>query len=79
MTIDPRFGFWFSIVMTVVATLGVCGAYFTTLFGPHTSEMILAGLAILNAINSAINAILHAIPSKPGSSADFALGPKTAT
>ncbi len=77
MTIDPRFGFWFSIVMSIVATLGVCGAYFTTLFGPHTSEMILAGLAILNAINSAINAILHAIPSKPGSAAEFPLGPKT--
>lgn len=76
MTIDPRFGFWFSIVMTIVATLGVCGAYFTTLFGPHTSEMILAGLAILNAINSAINAILHAIPAKANSASEFPLGPK---
>lgn len=78
MTIDPRFGFWFSIVMTVVSTLGVCGAYFTTLFGDSTSAKILAGLAILNAINSAINAILHAIPAKANSANEFALGPKVA-
>lgn len=77
MTIDPRVGFYFSIAMTIVATLGVCGAYFTTLFGAHTSEMILAGLAILNAINSAINAILHAIPAKADSAREFPLGPKT--
>lgn len=78
MTVDPRVGFWFSIVMAIVSALGVCGTQFTTLFGEAMSNKILAGIVVLNAINGALNAILHAIPSKPGASAEFPLGPKGA-
>lgn len=76
MTIDPRFGFWFSIVMAVVSALGICGTQLTTLFGDIMANKILAAIVMLNVVNSAINAILHAIPSKPGSANEFPLGPK---
>lgn len=78
MTIDPRVGFWFSIVMAIVSALGVCGTQLTTLFGDAMANKILAGIVVLNAVNGAINAILHAIPSKPGSANEFPLGPKVA-
>lgn len=76
MTIDPRFGFWFSIAMAIVSALGICGTQLTTLFGDIMANKILAAIVMLNVINSAINAILHAIPSKPGAASEFALGPK---
>jgi hypothetical protein len=76
MTIDPRVGFYFSIVMAIMSALGICGTQLTTLFGDTESAKILAGLAVLNAVNGAVNAILHAIPSKPGAANEFPLGPK---
>lgn len=77
MTIDPRFGFWFSIIMAIVSALGICGTQLTTLFGDIMANKILAAIVMLNVINSAINAILHAIPSKAGAPAsEFPLGPK---
>lgn len=75
MTIDPRVGFWFSIVMAIVSALGICGTQLTTLFGDVMANKILAAIVMLNVINSAINAILHAIPSKPGAANEFPLGP----
>ena len=75
MTLDPRYGFYFSIIMAVISALGLCSTQLTTLFGPEMSAKVLAGLVVLNAINSAINAILHAIPSKPNSDNEFPLGP----
>ncbi len=77
MTIDPRIGFYFSIAMAVISALGVGGTYFTTLFGADTANKILAGLALLNAINGSVNAILHAIPSKANAANEFPLGPKS--
>lgn len=79
MTVDPRVGFWFSIVMAIVSALGICGTQLTTLFGDVMANKILAGIVVLNVINGAINAILHAIPSKPGSANEFPLGPKSAS
>lgn len=76
MTIDPRVGFWFSIVMAIVSALGICGTQLTTIFGDVMANKVLAAIVVLNVINGAINAILHAIPSKPGSANEFALGPK---
>jgi hypothetical protein len=78
MTVDPRVGFWFSIVMAIISALGICGTQLTTLFGDVMANKILAAIVVLNVINGAINAILHAIPSKPGSANEFALGPKAA-
>lgn len=75
MTIDPRWGVYFSVIMLVVSALGVCGTQFTTLFGPDMSTKILAGLAVLNAVNGAVNTVLHMIPSKSGAANEFALGP----
>ena len=76
MTVDPRVGFWFSIVMAIVSALGICGTQLTTLFGDVMANKILAAIVMLNVVNSAINAILHAIPSKPGAANEFPLGPK---
>lgn len=77
MTVDPRVGFWFSIVMAIVSALGICGTQLTTLFGDVMANKILAAIVMLNVINGAINAILHAIPAKAGAPAsEFPLGPK---
>lgn len=76
MTIDPRVGFWFSVVMAIVSALGICGTQLTTLFGDVMANKVLAAIVVLNVVNSAINAILHAIPAKPGAASEFALGPK---
>lgn len=77
MTLNPLYGVVFSICMLIVSALGAAGAYFTTLFGESASVKIMAGLAILNIVNNAINAVLHMIPSKAGASSEFPLGPKS--
>jgi len=79
MTLNPLWGAAFSICMLIVSTLGAAGAYFTTLFGETSSVKILAGLAILNIVNNAINTVLHMIPSKPGAANEFPLGPSAPT
>jgi hypothetical protein len=75
MTLNPIYGIVFSVCMLIVSALGAAGAYFTTLFGEAASVKILAGLAILNIVNNAINAVLHMIPSKAGAASEFPLGP----
>jgi hypothetical protein len=77
MTLDPRISAGFSMIMLVVSALGAAGVYFTTLFGASASEKIIAGLAILNIANNAINTVLHLIPSKTDAPSQFPLGPKT--
>lgn len=77
MTLDPRISAIFSMVMLIVSALGAAGVYFTTLFGASASVKIVAGLAVLNIANNAINTVLHLIPSKTGASDQFPLGPKT--
>ncbi len=78
MTIDPRIGMWFSIVMAIVSVMLLCGTEFTTLFGSVVSLKMLAALGILNVVNNAINGVLHMIPSisGPAGAAQFPLGPK---
>lgn len=77
MTVDPRIGFYLSLVLAIFTTLAALGTQFTTLFGPTETEQILAILAIVNAVGAAVSAVLHAIPSQPGDAAKFLLGPKT--
>jgi hypothetical protein len=76
MTIDPRLSAAFCLIMVMVSTLMLAGTYFTTLFGSGNTAKILAVLGILNMINTAINGVLHLIPSKPGAAGEFPLGPK---
>lgn len=78
MTIDPRVGFWFSIVAAVVSVFGAAGAQYTTLFGQDTSVKILAVIGLVSAVINSINAVLHAIPSPSDNAAkkSFYLGPK---
>ncbi len=79
MTLDPRVGFWFSVVAAVVGGLLAASAEFTTLFGDTTANRVLAWLGIINFVINALNAVLHAIPSQSTAQAmkTFYLGPKT--
>jgi len=75
MTIDPRVGLYLSIVLAVIGFLAGAGTQFTTLFGEHTANIILSVCVLLLGIGNAVNAVLHAIPSKPGAANEFPLGP----
>jgi hypothetical protein len=79
MTIDPRLGFWFSVIAAIVSGLLLSGAEFTTLFGDASTAKLLAGLGIGNVLINSLNAVLHAIPAQkpvtPAAAAPFYLGP----
>ena len=77
MTIDPRVGFWLSVGLAIIGVLASSATQLTTLFGEHTTAIILALTTLLMTAGNAINAVLHAIPSKPGAASEFPLGPKT--
>jgi hypothetical protein len=76
MTIDPRVGLYLSIVMAILAYLTGATAVFTDLFGAQHAKIIMGLITLVLGILSSINAVLHAIPSKPGAAAEFPLGPK---
>ena len=77
MTLDPRVGMYLSIVLAVIGALAGASTQLTTIFGEHTASIILALAVLLLTVGNAINAVLHAIPSKSGSDYKFPLGPKT--
>ena len=66
MTLDPRYGFWLSIAAAVISALVASAANLTDIFGASTAHKINAVLILLNTIINAVNAILHAIPSRSG-------------
>lgn len=76
MTIDPRVGFYLSIALAVIGALAGASTQLTTIFGPQTAAVILAFAVLLLTAGNAVNAVLHAIPSKPGAANEFPLGPK---
>ena len=78
MTIDPRWGFYLSIFLAVIGAGAACGTQWTTIFGEHTANSILAVDALILSVGNAANAVLHAIPSKPGAADEFPLGPPKA-
>lgn len=77
MTLNPKIGMYFSIALAIIGALAGAGTEFTSLFGEHVSNQILAGDALLLAAGTAVNAVLHMIPSQSGSAgaAQFPLGP----
>lgn len=76
MTIDPRFSFWLSIGLAVMGFLSGAGGQFTDLgLEPVKVKALLALIALFIGVGNAVNAVLAAIPSKPGSP-NFYLGPK---
>ena len=77
MTIDPRVGLYLSIALAALGFLAGAGTQFTTLFGEHTANVILSIIVLVLGIGNAVNAVLHAIPSKPGAANEFPLGPKS--
>lgn len=77
MTIDPRVGLWLSIFLAALGFLAGAGTQLTTLLGDHTANIVLAVCVLILGVGNAINAVLHAIPSKPGALNEFPLGPKT--
>jgi hypothetical protein len=76
MTVDPRVGFYLSIFLAAVSVLAGAGTQLTTLFGDHMANVVLAGVVLVLGAGNAVNAVLHAIPSKPGAANEFPLGPK---
>ena len=77
MTINPKVGMWFSIVLAIIGALASAGTEFTQIFGEHVANQILAALALLLSAGTAVNAVLHMIPSQSGPQAAnlFPLGP----
>lgn len=78
MTIDPRVGFWFSVLAALISALLLCGAEFTTLLGDVPTAKLFAALGIGNVVINGLNAVLHAIPSQSTAAAKaaFYLGPE---
>ena len=77
MTIDPRWSFYLSLSLAVPAFLSGAGATFVDLgLTPKEVKAILAVFTLCLGLGNAINAVLAAIPGKPGSTAGFYLGPK---
>ena len=78
MTLNPKVGMYFSIALAIVGALSGAGTEFTSIFGEHVANQILAADALLLSAGTAVNAILHAIPSQsgPAAAAQFPLGPK---
>lgn len=76
MTIDPRVGFYFSIALAGLGFLSGAGATLTDLFGADHARMVLGITTLLLGFGNAVNAVLHAIPSKQNADKEFYLGPK---
>jgi len=77
MTLDPRWSVWLSIALAVLAFLSGAGAQLTDLgLSPGEVKAVLAAIALTLGVGNAINAVLAAIPSKPGDTSKFYLGPK---
>lgn len=77
MTVDPRWSFYLSLILAILGFLGGAGSQFTDLgLGPNVVKAILALIALILGIGNAINAVLAAIPSAPGQTKGFYLGPK---
>lgn len=77
MTINPKVGMYFSIFLAVIGALAGAGTEFTQIFGEHVANQILAADALLLSAGTAVNAVLHMIPSQsgPAAAAQFPLGP----
>ena len=72
MTLDPRWSIYLNLAM--VALIGVGGYLATNTAFMNTKAGMVTALVIGCAI-AGINAILHAVPSKPGATEQFPLGP----
>jgi hypothetical protein len=82
MTLDPRWSFWLSVALAVLAFLSGAGGQFTDLgLPPAEVKAILALVTIFLGLGNAVNAVLAAIPSPSddASKAKFYLGPKQET
>jgi hypothetical protein len=70
---------WLSIILAIVGALAGGATQLTTIFGEHVSEIILAVMVISMTVGNAVNAVLHAIPSRTPdntyAASKFPLGP----
>lgn len=80
MIIDPRIGFWLSVALALIGVASTSATQFVTIFGQHTSDIIVSLSLLLLTAGNAVNAILHAIPSSApttvAAAKEFPLGPK---
>lgn len=75
MTIDPRFSVILSICLAILAYLSGASATLTTLVGDADAKAILAIVSLILGVGNSINAVLGAMPSKPGDTSKFWLAP----
>ena len=76
MTLDPRWSVFLSLGLAILAVLAGSSAQFTDLgLDPKVVKGILAMITILVGIGNAVNAVLGMIPSAPGQTKGFYLGP----
>ncbi len=80
MTIDPRYSVWLSVFLAVLAYLSSASTTLVNLgLSQHVTTVVLALISLLLGIGNTINAVLGSIPSQPGATHQFYLGPKTDT
>lgn len=78
MTVDPRWSFYLSLGLAIMAFLSGAGASFADLgLSPGEVKAILAADGLMLGVGNATNAVLAAIPSKDKTTG-FYLGPKPA-
>ena len=75
MTLDPRIGMYLSIATAILLIIAGASSTLTDLFDPTTAKKLVAGATFFGGIMSAVSAVLHAIPSQPGATQQFPLGP----
>jgi hypothetical protein len=73
MTLDPRVSIYLNLA---VAALVAVGGYFAADTSFMSTKAGLITTLVIGAVIAAINGILHSIPSKPGATQQFPLGPK---
>ena len=77
MILDPRIGMYLSLAAALLLFMAGASSQLTDLFDPVTAKQGVAAATFFGGMISAVNAVLHAIPSKPGAFDEFPLGPKT--
>jgi hypothetical protein len=79
MTLDPRWSIILSLFLAILAVMAGASAQLTDLgLAPTQVKAILALITLFLGIGNAVNAVLGAIPSAPGQTKGFFLGPKPA-
>ena len=77
MTISPRWGIWISLITALLMFVAGASTQLTDIFSADVAHKIVSVCILFGGAISAVNAVLHSIPSAstPQALAQFPLGP----